>query len=272
MPAHILPLSRQGHGMPRRSSRSKKLPLLIRRIFHPPTLDFETAIWEIIYLIIAPRKVYKSLYYHKQTKNTWARDDPSFIILLSSFLCLSAIAWGLAYSPGILSVFRLMIYMVGVDFLLSGVIMATVGWLFANRFLKTNSSTSSISSPSVSSGGRGAGGSIGVGVSGTLEWAYCFDVHCNSFLIVWLGLYIVEFILLPVLTRQNWFSLFLGNTLYFAVWCQYFVITFMGYSNMPFLEHTELLLFPIPILLVLYFVSLFGFSIVRTMLRVYFNA
>lgn len=244
-----------GTGSATSSSRGIRIPLYIKRIFRPPTLDFETAIWEIFYLVVSPRKVYKSLYYHKQTKNTWARDDPSFVILLSTLLAVSAIAWGLAYSPSILAILKLIVYMVLVDFLATGLIISTVGWLFANRFLKHKNA--------------GSGGVMSI--DGDLEWAYCFDVHCNSFLLIWLCLYVIQFLLLPVLNRTNWISLFLGNTLYLIALCYYFVITFLGYSNMPFLEHTELLLFPIPIIAILYFMSLFGFNMVRTMVYLYFG-
>lgn len=218
---------------PFHGSSSFKIPVVIRRLFRPPTLDFETAIWEIFYLIISPTKVYKSLYYHKQTKNTWARDDPSFVILLSSFITVSALAWGLAYASGILGVLRLMLYMVLVDFLATGVIIATVGWFLANKFLKQSKR-----------------GIMSIGGEGELEWAYCFDVHCNSFLIIWLCLYVIQFILLPVLTKSNWMSMFLGNTLYLFALCYYFVISFYGYNTMPFLEHTELILLPVPVLCV----------------------
>ncbi|CDO52849.1 similar to Saccharomyces cerevisiae YKR030W GMH1 Golgi membrane protein of unknown function [Geotrichum candidum] len=232
-----------------------KIPLVIRRVFRPPTLDFETAIWEIFYLIVSPTKVYKSLYYHKQTKNTWARDDPSFVILLSAFITVSALAWGLAYASGVMGILKLMLYMVLVDFFATGIIIATAGWFLANKFLKQSK--------------RGLMNSIGG--EGELEWNYCFDVHCNSFLVIWLCLYVIQFILLPVLTKNNWFSIFLGNTLYLVALCYYFVISFYGYNTMPFLEHTELILLPVPILCILYVISLFGFSMVKTMVHQYFG-
>lgn len=273
-------------------SSSFRIPVVIRRIFRPPTLDFETAIWEIIYLVISPTKVYKSLYYHKQTKNKWARDDPSFMILLSSFLIISALGWGLAYSPGVLSVLKLMVYMVLVDFFATGVVVATIGWVLANRFLRIDSGGSSFtgrirrswfgngsladkltgsSSDTQGGGNRSSRSTMIGGDSGDLEWAYCFDVHCNSFLIIWLCLYVIQFLMLPLLTRNNWFCLFLGNSLYLFAVCYYFIITFYGYNALPFLQHTELLLAPIPILIILYIFSLFGFNVVKTMGSVYFG-
>jgi hypothetical protein len=45
-------------------------------------MDFEVALWQMLYLCISPVKVYRSVYYHKQTRNRWARDDPAFVVLL----------------------------------------------------------------------------------------------------------------------------------------------------------------------------------------------
>lgn len=252
--------SKSYHARSNRFSASKgnfKLPIFIKRFFKPPTLDFETAMWEIFYLIVSPKRVYRSLYYHKQTKNRWARDDPSFVILLSLFLTLSAIAWGVAYSPSFLSILKLILYMVFIDFFIVGIIIATIGWFLANNFFKKRNSYGD--------------STIGAVSEGDLEWAYCFDIHCNSFLIIWVLLYMVQFILLPLLTMNNWFGLFLGNTLYFFSISYYFVITFYGYNALPFLEHTQLILFPIGIFSILYFASLFGFNVAKTMTNTYFS-
>ncbi|KAK9623385.1 hypothetical protein V6Z94_004295, partial [Aspergillus fumigatus] len=39
-------------------------------LFKFPQMDFEMAIWEMTSLLIAPKKVFKSIYYHKRTLNT----------------------------------------------------------------------------------------------------------------------------------------------------------------------------------------------------------
>ncbi len=63
-----------------------------------------------------------------ETKNQWARDDPAFVVLLSLYLTLSAIAYGLVYKVGVLGMLRLILYMVGVDFLAVGAVVATFNW------------------------------------------------------------------------------------------------------------------------------------------------
>lgn len=39
----------------------------ITRLFKFPQMDFEMAIWEMTSLLIAPKKVFKSIYYHVST-------------------------------------------------------------------------------------------------------------------------------------------------------------------------------------------------------------
>lgn len=36
----------------------------VNRLFKFPQMDFEMAIWEMTSLLIAPKKVFKSIYYH----------------------------------------------------------------------------------------------------------------------------------------------------------------------------------------------------------------
>lgn len=109
-------------------------------------MDWELALWEALYLCISPKRVYRNIYYHKQTKNQWSRDDPAFVILLvfcvtgfyiynnNCFLFLffsflvSAIAYGLAFTSGIVVIMKLWVYMVLQDFLLIGIIVATTTW------------------------------------------------------------------------------------------------------------------------------------------------
>jgi hypothetical protein len=82
-----------------------------------PLQDFELAAWQITYLFFSPRRVsvviavgsvkqedipdplycrYRNVYYHKQTKNTWARDDPALVLLQCG--CLAG-AQSMYYRP-----------------------------------------------------------------------------------------------------------------------------------------------------------------------------
>jgi hypothetical protein len=41
-----------------------RMPRFFKRLFKFPQMDFEMAIWEIMSLIIAPKKVFRQIYYH----------------------------------------------------------------------------------------------------------------------------------------------------------------------------------------------------------------
>lgn len=72
--------------------------------------------------------VYRNLYYQKQTKNRWARDDPAFVLVQAACVLVAAFAYGLAYGVGLVRLLRLLVYMVAIEFLAFGLVIATVVW------------------------------------------------------------------------------------------------------------------------------------------------
>lgn len=86
----------------------------------------------------------------------------------------------------------------------------------------------------------------------------------------------LQFLFMPLIARDYWVSNFFGNTMYLLAFGYYFVITFLGYNGklihtksgspliamqaLPFLSRTEVLLAPIPVLVILWFISLFTFD------------
>ena len=83
---------------------------------------------------------------NEETKNTWARDDPAILILIAGgifgeffffptlprllphTLVAAALAWSVVWSYGLYDAIRLVFLMVSRDFLLVGVISATLLW------------------------------------------------------------------------------------------------------------------------------------------------
>ena len=80
-----------------------------------------------------------------ETKNTWARDDPAILVLIGACLCgmsefcsfgrfslnvsqVSAVIWGVVYSYSFQGYITLAFTMILRDFLLSGIIVATIIW------------------------------------------------------------------------------------------------------------------------------------------------
>lgn len=232
-----LPLSSQD--LEFKSTRTG-LPQVLKRLFKShKNLDFESATWEMFNLIFKPRKAYRSLYYQRQTRNRWSRDDPSFFILQVGLLLLSSLVWSVIYGHSFTGFVKMMFDMVFIDFFAFGFGVATLFWFTLNRsFFKFRSAQSS-----------------------QVEWAFCFDVHCNAFLVVWCLLYFLQFILLPVINLHKWVGLFIGNTLYCAAFGQYFVLTFYGYSQLPILKNVNFILLPTLVFFGVYVVSLFGFEL-----------
>ncbi|KAI9568003.1 UNC-50 [Boletus coccyginus] len=245
----ILPLTSPVH--PPHSPSA--LPLIFRRLHRFQQMDFELALWQLSYLCLAPRRVYRNVYYHKQTKNTWARDDPAILVLLFACLFVAAVAWSLVYSYTALDAVKLAFVMILRDFLFVGVVTATLLRLVANRVLLSPSSHSSLADSSV-------------------EWAYAFDVHTNSFFPLYLTLYVAQLILLPIITKDKWVCLLVGNTLYLAGFAQYIYGVYLGLSALPFLIRAEILLAPLLPLFATYVVSLLGFNIANHVLGAYFGS
>ncbi|OCK86158.1 UNC-50 protein [Lepidopterella palustris CBS 459.81] len=243
-----------GGTTPSNRSEGLRMPRFFKRLFKFPQMDFEMAIWEMTSLIIAPKKVFRSIYYHKQTKNTWHRPDPSFTYLLSFFLLLTSLAWGLAYADGFGRTLRITLVFIFVHFLSMSLLVATAAYFLVGRLLGPGV-------PGLPGRRRQQGLFTQPGEEEQLEFGYCFDVAIRAFVPIWVFLYVIQFLLMPLIASNFWVSLLVGNSLYLLAFGYYFVITFLGYNALPFLHHTELLLGPIAILTILWFVSLFGLNL-----------
>lgn len=108
-----LPVNHQRDCMSAATKRWKYL----RRMLKFDQMDFEFAFWQMIYLFIAPQKVYRNFQYRKrkyyyillivvskynfinknvpidisETKSQFARDDPAFLVLFAAWLCSKSI-------------------------------------------------------------------------------------------------------------------------------------------------------------------------------------
>ncbi|KAI9847282.1 MAG: hypothetical protein M1837_002868 [Sclerophora amabilis] len=163
-----------------------------------------------------------------ETKNTWHRPDPSFTYLLSFFMLLTAFAWGISSTTSFTSMLRLTLIFIFVHFLALSLLIATVSYFLVGRLL----------APGVAGlPGRRRQGLFGqTGDGDQLEFGYCFDVAIRSFFPVWVFLYVVQFIMIPLVIRDYWISLFLGNALYLVALSYYTIITFLGYNGTHLLE------------------------------------
>mmetsp|Transcript_17761 Transcript_17761/g.33952 ORF Transcript_17761/g.33952 Transcript_17761/m.33952 type:complete len:253 (+) Transcript_17761:306-1064(+) len=230
------------------------LPQYFRRIVKWRQMDIEYTFWQMMYLCISPKTVYRTTSYHKQTKNQWARDDPAFVVICSLLVSVAATAYCIAFGHSLSHSLLTIVSAVVVDFLLLGAVLATAGWLLANKYLREN-------------------GSHSHAVEQRVEWMYAFDVHCNSFFPMFIMLYVVQYFLTPLLLSTGFVASLLSNLLYGFALSYYHYTQFLGYNALPFLEHTELFLYPVgAICLALPFTILSGFNPTRFVLSIYFGA
>ncbi|XP_057314302.1 protein unc-50 homolog [Hydractinia symbiolongicarpus] len=208
--------------------------LYIKRIFKIRHMDFEFAIWQMVYLIIAPKKVYRNFSYHQETKRQWARDDPAFLVLLSAWLFFSSIIFAVVLKLSFVGFIKLLFWVIFVDCIGFGLIVAGLLSLFANKYLRFP-------------GGEKHREKV--------EFGYAFDVHLNAFFPLLLMLHVVQlmyFLFVPT----SFSARFFGNSIWLIALFYYFYITFLGYSALPFLKGTVSLLFPIVGVVLFYLVSL----------------
>ncbi|KAJ2006867.1 hypothetical protein GGI02_000981 [Coemansia sp. RSA 2322] len=203
----------------------------------------------MLYLLVSPKRVYRNIYYHKQTKNQWARDDPAFIILQILGIVVMTIAYSVVYGVGMNGFARAILQLLVVNYFLAGMVLATLTWVVANRFLRHQNVHAA---------------------DQQVEWMYAFDVHCNSFFSFFAFAYVLQFFFLPALMKTSWISLFLGNTLFALAGAAYAFITYLGFHAMPFLHHQEIFLYTIPFVALTYLISLFGFNISHRLIDYYF--
>ncbi|QDS77867.1 hypothetical protein FKW77_000235 [Venturia effusa] len=232
------------------------MPRMLKRALKFPSMDFETAVWEMSSLLLRPTAVFKNIKRTQHTKKRYHTADPSFTYLLSFFLLLTSIAWGLAYADGFGRVLKISLVFVFGHFIGSSLVVSVVAYFLVGRLL----------GPGVKGlpgRRRQQGLFVQPGEEEQLEFGYCFDVAIRAFFPVWVFLYVVQFLLMPVVAKEYWLSLLLGNSLYLLAFGYYTIITFLGYNALPFLAHTELLLFPTGVLAILWFASLFGFNLPR---------
>jgi len=229
-------------------SAASKRYKFIRKLCHFQQMDFEFALWQMVYLFTSPQKVYKNFHYRKYSKAQFARDDPAFLVLLSIWLCVSSMVFAFFLNLSIVSFVKFLLYTVFIDCFLVGAGIATVMWYIANRFLMK---------PNV----RGE----------DVEWGYAFDVHLNAYFPALLILHAVQFFFYHVLISHDWFTAtFVGNTFWMISAGYYVYINFLGYSSLPILHKTRGLLFPLPLLFLVYIVSLaINWNVTKTLIYFY---
>mmetsp|Transcript_28357 Transcript_28357/g.39909 ORF Transcript_28357/g.39909 Transcript_28357/m.39909 type:complete len:299 (+) Transcript_28357:156-1052(+) len=244
-------------GISSSSSRHRHPTQYLSRLADVQQMDIQSALDQMKTLLTTrPHVVYKTSYYRKQTKNHWARDDPAFCVLQVLFLLVSSIAYGVSFRIAASSVIGFIINSILWNWLVAGLLIATLGREIANRYLTVHQSSSHVRQ--------------------SVEWLYAFDIHCNAFFPLFIVLYVVQFFLLPLILGRSLLALIVANTLYAVAFAWYWYITHLGYRALPFLSNTEVFLFPCAAVALVFVLNLIGYpfnlgiNAARMMAHVYF--
>ncbi|XP_053615204.1 protein unc-50 homolog [Plodia interpunctella] len=201
----------------------------LRRLFKFNQMDFEFAAWQMVYLFVAPQKVFRNFNYRKHTKSQFARDDPAFLVLLSVWLFLSSICFAVAMGLSWSRVVGFVLFVVFVDFIGAGILVSTIFWYLCNKYLRRDQDLPDV------------------------EWGYAFDVHINAFFPPLSLLHCFQIVLFNnLLIHGGFLSCLVSNTFWLASIIYYLYITFLGYSNLPMIQNARVFLLPLPILVVVY--------------------
>eukprot|EP00158_Paraphelidium_tribonemae_P001021 Partr_v1_DN23868_c1_g1_i1_m63755 putative unc-50 homolog (C. elegans) len=207
-------------------------------------MNWESALWDFVWICFAPRRVYRKVYYHKQSTGQWSRDDPAFFLLIVCALVAVAVLHAIYFRLGFVGALKLSAWFIATDLFLVGGLVASFGYAIGNQFLMSKNHISHATSQS-------------------LEWLYCFDVHCNAIVPVIMFSHLVQLIFAPILVIQSHpiVGRILGNSLHLVSAFFYNYITFLGYAALPFLQNTVLILYPSVLVVGLYVTSLFSINI-----------
>jgi len=243
---------RRGFRTGRSETTAVRFPDFLRRLCDFRQMDFEAAFDQMLTLIsFDPNRVHIFFSYRKQTKNQWARDDPAFVVVQGIFVALAALGYAIAFRhASLFSYAWTVLYCVVVDWLLLGMAIAStcrfvcccvgnqaiviapltdrpitfppplspLNSYLANKYMRQYNSHA---------------------VEQEVEWLYAFDVHANAFFCSFLVTYVLQYFLLPLLLGRSFISCILSNTLYAVATAWYSYITYLGYTALPFLGHTQ---------------------------------
>ncbi|XP_020288608.1 protein unc-50 homolog [Pseudomyrmex gracilis] len=221
----------------------------LRKLLKFEQMDFEFALWQMIFLLVSPQKVYRNFQNRKQTKSQFARDDPAFFVLITFFYCVSVSVVGVVLGFTFFQCINFLFYMVFIEYISLGLLVTTMLWYIANRYFRIDRIQD-------------------------VEWGYAFDIHLNA-IFPYFILRFLQLLIYHALINSNAFSArFVGNTFYLIAGCYYAYITFLGYANVEILHihKTHSILSTLPIMLVLYIITLCaGIDITYIVMEYYYR-
>jgi len=203
---------------------TSRLPEFARRALQQDQMELDSALSQMYALCTNPSLVSRISKARKMTKNHYHRDDPAFVVLQILFLTAVTAAYGFATGSRLLHVVYNVVYQVGINYVTVGALIATGTWTYANRFLMTTGQLHEVRKD--------------------VEWQHAFDIHCNGYFTYFAWTHVLQFILLPILLRDNFFAQFLANAVYCVGVTAYCYSTLHGFLELPTLNGQKVFLYP----------------------------
>lgn len=146
-----------------------------------------------------------------ETKNQWARDDPALVVLQCFFFLPVCLAYAFALDQFTISRLLRLLFHALFQYIVIGGGISVVCRMVANKYLRV--------------------GSTPHAVEQEVEWMYAFDVHTNSYWVMFLIGYVGQYMLLPLLLSESYsnVAMLCGNLLFTSAVVGYWYITFSGY-------------------------------------------
>lgn len=204
-----------------------RVPLFIQRSVQLDQMEFDSAFLQMHSLCANPSLVNKMVRARKATKNRFYRDDPGFVVLQVIFLVVLSVATGFT-GFGLFDVWSiiLLIFWNLVSYAFWSVLLSTITWIIANKWLLDNSYMGDLHS--------------------NVDWPFSFDIHCNGYFFYFIWAKVLSFICFPILTLPYFLARLLGNSILLVGVSGYCYITFLGYLELPMVVQQQKLLYPIP--------------------------
>ncbi|XP_064405091.1 protein unc-50 homolog isoform X2 [Halichondria panicea] len=206
----------------------------LSRFFKLRHLEFDSALQQIVWTVINPKRVFR---YHKDQyamRGRWSRDDPAMLLLLLGYVTVVSLGYCGWMRVPVGSYFAALAWTLLVDCLALGVLIASILWFLCNKLLAVQSTA----------------------LSQSVEWAYCFDIHLNAVLPFSLLLYGPQMLLWIPLSSTSILSVLTSNTLWLLTLCYYLYIVFLGCTILPSAQHTMSLLYAALPLMLLYVIAI----------------
>uniref|UniRef100_T1JPA1 Uncharacterized protein n=1 Tax=Strigamia maritima TaxID=126957 RepID=T1JPA1_STRMM len=167
-----------------------------------------------------------------------------------SIVAFSSIGFNLHMRFPLFSVWKLLLWVVFVDCIAVGIVIATIFWFVLNHYFRKPTC-----------------------IDQDVEWGYAFDVHLNAFFPLLVILHVIQVIFFDIFSNNSWFfGIFVGNSFWLIAIGYYIYITFLGYSALPILKQTHLLLYPMVLLFIFYVISLFSYLNLCEDLSIFYGA